>query len=94
LHGSVALIADISSPAFVNGLALIGVGLLIGLGALGAGIGDGLVSSRVVEGTARQPEARGALLTIMFISVGIIEALPIIATGIALFILFANPLKG
>ena len=94
MHGSVALIADISSKAFVNGLAVVGIGLLIGLGALGAGIGDGLVSSRVVEGTARQPEARGSLLGIMFISVGIIEALPIIALGIALFVLFANPLKG
>jgi F0F1-type ATP synthase membrane subunit c/vacuolar-type H+-ATPase subunit K len=28
----------------------------------------------------------------MFIAVGIIEALPIIAVGIALFLLFANPL--
>jgi F-type H+-transporting ATPase subunit c len=77
---------------FIKGMAEIAVGLLIGLGALGAGIGDGLVSARVVEGTARQPELRGALLGIMFIAVGIIEALPIIALGIALFLLFANPL--
>ncbi len=81
-----------TSNGFILGMSAVAVGLLIGLGALGAGIGDGLVSSRVVEGTARQPEARASLLGIMFIAVGIIEALPIIAVGIALFLLFANPL--
>ncbi len=81
-----------TSNSFILGMSAVAVGLLIGLGALGAGIGDGLVSSRVVEGTARQPEARASLLGIMFIAVGIIEALPIIAVGIALFLLFANPL--
>jgi F-type H+-transporting ATPase subunit c len=82
----------VTSNGFILGMSAVAVGLLIGLGALGAGIGDGLVSSRVVEGTARQPEARASLLGIMFIAVGIIEALPIIAVGIALFLLFANPL--
>ncbi len=81
-----------TNNGFILGMSAVAVGLLIGLGALGAGIGDGLVSSRVVEGTARQPEARASLLGIMFIAVGIIEALPIIAVGIALFLLFANPL--
>jgi F-type H+-transporting ATPase subunit c len=82
----------VTANSFILGMSAVAVGLLIGLGALGAGIGDGLVSSRVVEGTARQPEARASLLGIMFIAVGIIEALPIIAVGIALFLLFANPL--
>ncbi len=81
-----------NNNGFILGMSAVAVGLLIGLGALGAGIGDGLVSGRVVEGTARQPEARASLLGIMFIAVGIIEALPIIAVGIALFLLFANPL--
>ena len=83
-----------TNNGFILGMSAVAVGLLIGLGALGAGIGDGLVSSRVVEGTARQPEARASLLGIMFIAVGIIEALPIIAVGIALFLLFANPFLG
>ncbi|WLR41641.1 F0F1 ATP synthase subunit C [Bacillus carboniphilus] len=56
----------------------IAVGILIGLCALGAGVGNGLIVSRTVEGVARQPEARGALQTIMFIGVGLVEALPII----------------
>ena len=60
--------------------------------ALGAGIGDGLVSSRTVEGTARQPEMQGRLFTLMVIGIGFIEALPIIGLGLGLFLIFANPL--
>lgn len=65
----------------------IATALIIGLAALGAGIGNGLVISRTIEGVARQPEARGNLMTLMFIGVGLIEALPVIALvfGILLF---------
>jgi F-type H+-transporting ATPase subunit c len=60
-------------------------------GGIGAGIGDGLVTSRTVEGIARQPEARGQLLTTMFISVGLIEAYPIIALVFGVILIFATP---
>ena len=70
----------------------IGAGLAIGLGAVGAGIGNGLVTSRFVEGVARQPEAKGTLLVNMLISVGLIEAVPIIAAVIAIVLLYANPM--
>jgi F-type H+-transporting ATPase subunit c len=57
------------------------------LAALGAGIGNGLIVSRTVEGIARQPELRGALQTTMFIGVGLVEAMPIIAVVIALIVM-------
>jgi len=43
--------------------------LAVGLGALGAGIGNGLIVSKTVEGISRQPELRGTLQTTMFIGV-------------------------
>jgi F-type H+-transporting ATPase subunit c len=49
------------------------------------------VSSRTVEGIARQPEARNQLLPIMLLGVGLIEALPIITLVFALILIFANP---
>ena len=55
---------------------------------LGAGIGNGLIVSRTVEGVARQPEARGQLMSIMFIGIGLVEALPIIGVVIAFMTLF------
>ncbi|GAA5469896.1 TPA: F0F1 ATP synthase subunit C [Staphylococcus aureus] len=68
---------------------LIAAAIAIGLSALGAGIGNGLIVSRTVEGVARQPESRGQLMGIMFIGVGLVEALPIIGVVIA-FMTFAG----
>lgn len=64
----------------------------MGLASIGAGIGDGLVTSKFIEGIARQPEAKNTLFMNTLISVGLIEAMPIIATVIALIMLYANPL--
>jgi len=44
-------------------------------GAIGAAIGDGLAGSQTIAGVARQPEAQGRLFTIMFIIVGLVEAM-------------------
>ena len=79
--------------AIIYGLSALGAGLAIGLAAVGAGIGDGLVTGRAVESMARQPEARSSILVNMLISVGLIEALPIIAVVIAIVLVFANPFK-
>jgi F-type H+-transporting ATPase subunit c len=65
---------------------VLAVGIGLGLAALGASIGDGLVTSKLVEGIARQPEALSRLLTYTFISVGLIEALPIIALVFIAFV--------
>ncbi len=67
--------------------ALIGVGLMFGLAACGAGIGDGLVTGKMIEGIARQPEAKSTLFMNTLISVGLIEALPIIAIVMGFIVL-------
>ncbi|AEP00662.1 MAG: F0F1 ATP synthase subunit C [Weizmannia coagulans] len=64
-------------------LGILAAAIAVGLAALGAGIGNGLIVGRTVEGIARQPEARGLLQTTMFIGIGLVEALPIIAVVIA-----------
>ncbi|MUK89654.1 F0F1 ATP synthase subunit C [Ornithinibacillus sp. L9] len=61
--------------------------IAVGLAALGAGVGNGLIVSRTVEGIARQPELKGQLQTTMFIGVGLVEAMPIIAVVIALMVM-------
>ena len=65
--------------AIMVAAALIGAGITAGLAAIGAGIGDGLVTSKFIDGITRQPEAQGTLFTNTLISVGLIEALAIIA---------------
>lgn len=80
-----------SAAATVSMGAYIGAGLMIGGGAIGAGVGDGLVTSQLVAGLARQPEARGLLTTWMFIGVGLIEAYAVIALVFGLVVLFGKP---
>ncbi|WP_102693091.1 F0F1 ATP synthase subunit C [Rummeliibacillus pycnus] len=68
-------------------MGLIAAAIAVGLGALGAGIGNGLIVGRTVEGIARQPELKGLLQTTMFIGVALVEALPIIAVVIAFIVM-------
>lgn len=72
----------------MGSLTLIGAGLAAAGAAIGAGIGNALVISKMLEGMARQPELSGQLRTNMFIGVGLIEAVPILAIVIGFLILF------
>lgn len=69
-------------------MVFLAAALAIGLGALGAGIGNGLIVSKTVEGISRQPELRGTLQTTMFIGVGIVEVVPIIGVVIGFLLYF------
>ena len=78
--------------AIMSAAALVGTGICMGLAAIGAGLGNGIVTSRFIEGITRQPEAQSKLFTNTLISVGLIESMAIIATVISLIMLYANPL--
>lgn len=55
--------------------AMLAAGLALGGGAIGAAIGDGLAGNATIAGVARQPEAQGQLTGIMFLIVGLCEAM-------------------
>ena len=76
---------------FVQGMTLIAVSVLIGMGALGTAIGFGVLGGRFLEGSARQPEMVPMLQVKMFIVAGLLDAVTMIGVGIGLFLLFANP---
>ena len=78
--------------AIMVAAALLGARITMGLAAIGAGLGDSLVASKFIEGLTRQPEAKNVLFTNTLISIGLVESMAIIATVIALIMLFANPL--
>lgn len=74
----------------ISAAAMIGTGIAAGLAALGASIGNGNVISSAINGTARQPEAKGSLQGMMFIGVGLIEALPLLTWVIAILMFFTK----
>ncbi|MDU0810050.1 MAG: F0F1 ATP synthase subunit C [Burkholderia sp.] len=78
--------------ANIQGLTAIGIGIIIGLGAMGACIGIGLMGSKYIEACARQPELINALQTKMFLLAGLIDAAFLIGAGVAMLFAFANPL--
>ena len=68
---------------------LIGAGLAAGLAAIGAGIGNGYLFGKFMEGVSRQPEVEPKLKSNAFVMFALVEAVPILAIVIA-FIILAN----
>ncbi|ABM05409.1 ATP synthase F0 subcomplex C subunit [Psychromonas ingrahamii 37] len=69
----------------------IAVALMIGLAAFGTAVGFAILGGKFLEASARQPEMGPALQTKMFIVAGLLDAISMIAVGVALFFVFANP---
>ena len=69
-------------------MVYIAAAIMLGLGALGAPIGVGLLGGKLLEGEARQPELAGALKGTFFLAAGLIDAIPIIGVGIAMYLIF------
>lgn len=78
----------ISNHAVQLAGAMVGGGLALGGGAIGAGIGDGVAGSAVISGVARQPEARGRLMSLFIIVVGLVEAAYFINLAMMLFFVY------
>ena len=78
----------------IVGLTVISVALMLGLAALATALGFAMLGGKFLEGIARQPETASMLQTKMFIIAGLLDAIPMIAVGIALFFTFANPFIG
>lgn len=76
-----------TSESLVIAATLIAFGLIVAGVAFGSAVGDGIVASKAVEAIARQPEARPNIFTFLFLGVGVLEAFPIIALGLAFYIL-------
>jgi F-type H+-transporting ATPase subunit c len=78
--------------ASVQGSTAIAIGIIIGLGAIGACIGVGLMCSKFLESAARQPELIPQLQGKVFLLLGLIDAAFIIGVGLAMLFAFNNPL--
>ncbi len=78
--------------AMIQASTSIGIGLIIGLGAMGACIGVGIMCSKFLEGAARQPELMSVLQNKVFLLLGLIDASFIIGVGLAMWFATGNPL--
>lgn len=66
----------------------LGAGLSIGLGAIGPGLGIGLLVNGAMQALGRNPEAEGPIRTNMILGIAFAEAVAIYALVMALIIAF------
>lgn len=67
---------------------LLAAGLAMGLGALGPGIGIGILGFGAMQALGRNPEAKGVIFTNMILLVAMAEAVAIYALVIAIILIF------
>lgn len=65
------------------------VAIMMGLAAISAAIGIGMLGGKFLEGAARQPDLIPLLRTQFFIVMGLVDAIPMITVGLSLYIMFA-----
>ncbi|ORF46546.1 F0F1 ATP synthase subunit C [Gilliamella apicola] len=73
----------------MDSMLFVAAGIMMGLAAIGGAVGIGLLGGKFLEGAARQPELMPMLRTQFFIVMGLVDAIPMICVGIALYVIFA-----
>ncbi|HKM36773.1 MAG TPA: F0F1 ATP synthase subunit C [Thiopseudomonas sp.] len=69
-------------------IVIIAAAIILGMGALATGIGFALLGGKLLESTARQPELAPQLQTKTFIMAGLLDAVPMIGVGMAMYLIF------
>ncbi|MDX8336319.1 MULTISPECIES: ATP synthase F0 subunit C [Cetobacterium] len=64
------------------------------IAGIGPGVGQGYAAGKAVESVARQPEAKGDIISTMVLGQAIAESTGIYSLVIALILLYANPFVG
>jgi F-type H+-transporting ATPase subunit c len=75
----------------IQSMTAIAAALIIGLGALGAAIGFGILGGKFLESSARQPEMIPVLQVKLFIIAGLLDAIAMIGVGVGMLFIFNNP---
>lgn len=70
-------------------LNILAAGIMMGLAAIGAALGIGILGGKFLEGSARQPDLLPLLRTQFFIVMGLVDAIPMIGVGLGLYLMFA-----
>lgn len=86
VHETATAVASVAAdPLFAKNISM---ALAMGLGALGPGIGIGLIGAKAVEAIGRNPEAASQVQTPMILCIAFAEAVAIYALVVALIVKF------
>ena len=79
------------AKGFILGMSALAAAIAT-LSGLGSGLGQGMAASKVAESIARQPDARGSILSSTLLTCAVAETCSIYGFVVALILLLANPL--
>ena len=71
----------------VEAMKMLAAGLAMGLGALGPGVGIGILGFGAMQALGRNPEARGPIMTNMILAIAFAEAIGIYALIVAIIMI-------
>ena len=73
----------------LDGMLAIGAGIAA-LGVIGGGIGIGTIGGKAVEAIARQPEAKGDIMSTMILSIAFAEVTSLYALIVSILLIFVK----
>ena len=73
-HTFMLAAASALTDAGQSGLRSLAIGVAGGLGAIGAGVGIGIIFGKVIESVTRQPEMRDEITQIQWLGFALVEA--------------------
>jgi F-type H+-transporting ATPase subunit c len=71
-----------------TGVKNLAAAIAIGFGAIGPGLGIGILAGRAMEALGRNPEARDVIMTNMVLGIAFAEAVAIYALVVAIIVKF------
>jgi F-type H+-transporting ATPase subunit c len=80
--------------ATLNGTVAFSAALILIAAAFSAALSISSLGGKVIEAISRQPEMEGQLFARFLIIAALIEAIPMISTGLAAAFMFLNPFLG
>ena len=85
---------DYNIQTLINSAAYVGSGIAMGLGAIGAGIGEGHTAAQADIAISRNPELSGGILKNMLVGQAIAESASIFSLVIAILLIFLDTSVG
>lgn len=79
---------EIKGDDIITAAAYLGAGLAMGLGAIGPGIGEGMVAAKACEAIGKNSKEAGLLTRTMLVGQAVSESTGIYSLVIALLLLF------
>ena len=80
-----------SGQEWMTVVSVLGAGLTMAAGAIGAAIGESRIAAAAMDALARQPDESGSITRTLFVSLAMVESTAIFCLVISLILLFANP---